>query len=94
METIQVTTKARRLIERFGTIKEFGDSYAAFQGAMLEAMGVVTELLEYYNTDIRVEGKDLAPLIALQQYAELGAELHKGFEEAEKAAIKPFGAAD
>lgn len=78
------------MLESFGTSSEF----AEFQNAMLEAIGVVTELLEYYNADIKVEGKDLAPLFALQRYADLAAELHKGFVEAEKADIKPFGAAD
>lgn len=70
------------------------DEFSEFQSAMLEAMGIVVELLEYYNTDIRIKGKDLAPLFALQHYADLATELHKGFEDAEKAAVKTFGAAD
>lgn len=95
MQTIQVTDRAKRLLERFGTSSEFGNSYTEFQSAMLEAIGAVIDLLGYYNADMQITGKDLAALFALQQYADLAAELHKGFVEAQdKANIKPFGAAD
>ena len=95
MQTIQVTDRAKRLLERFGTSSEFGNSYTEFQSAMLEAIGAVIGLLEYYNTDIQITGEDLSVLFALQQYSDLAAELHKGFVEAQdKANIKQIGAAD